>query len=250
VWLCSPETATASALRGEITDPRKLGEAPRNVPRLASKVVKESRHLLLAPDDSDEARKIALVKGPNIQSLPRFDELPDALALPVLLKVGDDISTDEILSAGANVLPFRSNIERISEFSFIGVDKTYAKRAKDAGPHAIVGGKNYGQGSSREHAALAPRYLGLRVVIARSFARIHFQNLVNFGVLPLRFADESDYERLQLNDELKFAKLRDALRSRELRAQVGGRELRLVHDLSERQLENVLRGGVLRPVEH
>jgi aconitate hydratase len=249
VWLCSPETATASALRGEITDPRKLGEAPRNVPRLATKVVKEARHLLLAPDESDEARKTSLVKGPNIQSLPRFDELPDALELPVLLKVGDDISTDEILSAGANVLPFRSNIERISEFTFIGVDKTYAKRAKEAGPHAIVGGKNYGQGSSREHAALAPRYLGLRVVIARSFARIHFQNLVNFGVLPLRFADEADYERLQPNDRLKFVGLRDALRSREVRAQVGGRELRLVHELSERQLANVLKGGVLRPVK-
>ncbi|HKP58641.1 MAG TPA: aconitate hydratase [Polyangiales bacterium] len=247
VWLCSPETATASALRGVITDPRSFGQPACAVPRYAPKVARQVRHLLLAPDSSAVARRVSLVKGPNIQSLPRFDALPDTLELSILLKVGDDISTDEILSAGANVLPFRSNIQRIAQFCFLAIDKTYAARAEQAGPHAIVGGKNYGQGSSREHAALAPRSLGLRVVIARSFARIHRQNLVNFGVLPLRFEDEQDYAQLQAGDVLRFSNLRAALRAKQpLRAKVAERELRLVHDLSERQIGCIEQGGALR----
>src|SRR5699024_8009437 len=142
-------------------------------------------------------RKVELVKGPNIASLPDFDALPDSVTLPVALKVGDDISTDEILRAGAEVLPFRSNIPEIANFVFDVVDADYPARAKEAGDHVIVGGANYGQGSSREHAAIAPRYLGLRVVIAKSYARIHWQNLVNFGILPLEFEDADDHERLQ-----------------------------------------------------
>jgi len=249
VWLCSPETASASALRGVITDPRSLEGKPGEVMRRAVQA-RNTRQLLVIPDDSATARTTELVKGPNIQSLPHFDPLPDSLTVPVLLKVGDNVSTDEILSAGARVLPYRSNIDRIADFAFEAIDPEYAKQARATGPHAIVGGANYGQGSSREHAALAPRYLGLRVVMARSFARIHFQNLVNFGVLALRFEDEAEYERLAVGDEVKLSGLHAALRTREpLVATVSGRALRLIHGMSQRQLDNVLAGGVLRPHE-
>jgi aconitate hydratase len=250
VWLCSPETAAASALHGAITDPRKTGAMPQDVLRRTNRTASQTRTLLVMPDESRGARHTTLETGPNLTSLPEFDALPDSLELPVLLKVGDDISTDEILSAGARVLPFRSNIERISEFTFAGVDESYHERAKTTGPHAILGGRNYGQGSSREHAALAPRYLGLRVVVARSFARIHRQNLTNFGVLPLRLIEESDYDRLDTNMVLTLEGLRHALRSgRPIRAAVDGREIELVHDLSARQIDIVLQGGLLKPID-
>jgi len=248
VWLCSPETATASALRGSITDPRRLGEAPRDVVRRVEQA-RVTRRLLILPEDSAEARATQLVKGPNIQSLPQFDPLPDSLEIPVLLKVGDDVSTDEILSAGARVLPFRSNIDRIADFAFEALDAEYAPRARRTGPHAIVAGSNYGQGSSREHAALAPRHLGLVVVIAKSFARIHRQNLINFGVLALKLGDAGDYDRLQVPDIIRLRGLHAALRSRApLDVDLGGHKLRVIHDMSERQIENVLAGGVLRPI--
>jgi aconitate hydratase len=250
VWLCSPETAGASARAGQIVDPRSLGEAPREVTRRVPPV-QPTRHLLLVPEELASARKVELIKGPNIQSLPRFEALPDTLELPILLLVGDDISTDEILSAGARVLPFRSNIDRIADFCFEAIDAGYAKRARQTGDHAIVGGKNYGQGSSREHAALAPRYLGLRAVFARSFARIHFQNLVNFGVLPLRVQDEQASQALQLGSVLRFTGLRQALRASTplTAASSSGAAVQFVHDLSDRQVQNVLAGGVLHPVE-
>lgn len=249
VWLCSPETASASALRGAITDPRDLGGAPGELLR-RTRQAQRTRQLLVVPADSSTARDAQLIKGPNIQSLPRFDPLPDALTLPVLLKVGDHISTDEILSAGARVLPYRSNIGRIADFCFEAIDAEYARKARKTGPHAIVGGANYGQGSSREHAALAPRYLGLRVVLARSFARIHFQNLVNFGVLPLTLEDDAAYAQLAVGDQLQLSGLHAALRSQApLAATVSGRTLRLTHGLSHRQIDTVLAGGVLRPRE-
>jgi aconitate hydratase len=173
------------------------------------------------------------------------------MELPVLLKVGDDISTDEIMPAGGRVLPFRSNIPRISEFAFDVIDESYPRRAKEVreqGGHAVVGGDNYGQGSSREHAALAPRYLGLRVVIAKSFARIHWQNLVNFGILPLTFADGGDYDRIEPGDVIQIADLHAALaQGHDLAAGIGGKErtLRLRHDLSSRQLELLRAGGII-----
>lgn len=250
VWLCSPETATASALRGEITDPRNSGEAPRDVLRHwpASKAV---RQLLVVPEQSEAARALPLDKGPNIRSLQDFEPLPDVLELPVLLKVADDVSTDEIMPAGARVLPFRSDIERIADFCFNALDASYPQRAKQTNAHAIVAGRNYGQGSSREHAALAPRSLGLRVVVACSFARIHFQNLINFGVLPLRFQEGSDYRQLTASDVLHFQGLRAALSGHgPVRVRAGRRELELVHELSERQVKIVLAGGVLRPMSH
>jgi len=251
VWLCSPETAAAAALTGVITDPRDLGTAyPRvTLPRRTH----VTTSMLVPPLPPAQAREQDLVKGPNIASLPEFDPLPERLEGPVELKAGDNISTDEILPAGAEVLPLRSNIPAISAFVFRQIDAEYANRvAAAAGPHLVVAGENYGQGSSREHAVIAPRYLGLRVVIAKSFARIHFQNLANFGILPLRFADPADYDAIDRGDLVTFEDLRGQLTTGEpatgepsssVTASHDGHDIRLFHDLSERQIAMVLAGG-------
>ncbi|MGH8192598.1 MAG: aconitase family protein, partial [Rhodanobacteraceae bacterium] len=245
VFLCSPETATASALMGVITDPRTLGMEYPDIHDSDDPVL-DTRNFE-APLPLAEARNIELVKGPNIKSLPSFDPLPDRLELPVLLKVGDDVSTDEIMPAGARVLPFRSNIPKIAEFVYVQVDEGYAKRAKKQGDHAIVGGANYGQGSSREHAALAPRYLGLRAVVAKGYARIHWQNLVNFGVLPLTFAHEHDYDKLEQGDMIGLDGLRDKIAKGDtLDVAVKGKHaIKLKHQLSPRQVEVLLAGGLI-----
>jgi aconitate hydratase len=245
VFLCSPETAAASALMGQITDPTTLDFAYPKVKSPEDPVINET--MLEAPLPLEEARKVELVKGPNIKSLPDFEGLPDELEIPVLLKVGDDISTDEIMRAGAEVLPFRSNIPAMSNFVFDVVDAEYPARAQETGDHAVVGGANYGQGSSREHAAIVPRYLGLRVVIAKSFARIHWQNLVNFGVLPLTFANGDDLDRLDPNARLKLTGLHKALDSGDtVTVEVeNGDVIECHHGLSERQIEVLKAGGLI-----
>ncbi|HET7314831.1 aconitate hydratase [Salinisphaera sp.] len=245
VYLCSPETAVASALMGEITDPRTLEFEYPKVGNPTDPVIND--HMLEAPLPIEEAREVELVKGPNIKSLPDFDGIPDEFELPILLKVGDDISTDEILRAGAEVLPFRSNIPEIANFVYDVVDEEYPERAKETGDHAIVGGSNYGQGSSREHAAIAPRYLGLRVVIAKDYARIHWSNLVNFGVLPLTFADADALDKLEQGGKLKISGLHDALASSDTVSveTEGGDTIECKHALSERQVEILRAGGLI-----
>jgi aconitate hydratase len=251
-YLVSPETAAASALAGVITDPRDL-DMP--YPRIADTDQPILNHQMLIPPISvEDTRRVALEKGPNIASLVEFGALPEELQLPVLLKVGDNISTDEIMPAGARVLPFRSNIPKIAEFAFDMVDRTYWQRAKaldGTDGHAVVGGRNYGQGSSREHAALAPRYLGLRIVLARGFARIHGQNLVNFGILPLEFVDPAEYDQLGNGDILVLKDLRERLPQGRILIEnrTRGRTFEACHDLSPRQVQVLLEGGLINWVK-
>jgi aconitate hydratase len=256
VYLCSPETATASVLRGAITDPRVLARE-LGLDRPAYEEPTEIRidtAMLVAPLTTAEAAVVELVKGPNVAELPEFEALPDELDGSVLLRVGDDVSTDEILPAGARVLPFRSNIPEIAQFAFDAIDPSFYDRAveqRERSAAFVVAGENYGQGSSREHAALAPRYLGLRAVIAKSFARIHWQNLVNFGVLPLEFGNPGDWERADLDDELSLSALRRRLGTGgafELVNRTKGVMLSVRHSLSPRQVDIVLAGGLINVV--
>ncbi|WP_336159595.1 aconitate hydratase [Amycolatopsis sp. VC5-11] len=247
VWLCSPETAAVSALTGVLTDPRDYATAHHLAyPRVAGPARSAADpRVFAAPLPEEEALREELVKGPNVAGLPDFDPLPDELEGPVLLKAGDDVSTDEISPAGARALPYRSNIPKLAEFTFTRIDEDYPKRAADSPEHFVVAGENYGQGSSREHAAITARYLGLRVVLARSFARIHWQNLVNFGVLPLEFADPEDSEKIERDDVLSVSGLHRLAETGEftVRNQTRDEEYRARHQLSPRQVDVLLAGG-------
>ena len=244
VYLVSPETAVAAALTGTITDPQTLGPMP------AVTLPEQFRiddSAVLPPAPADEADAVEVLRGPNIQPFPQSRPFADTLTAELVLKVGDNITTDHIMPAGAKILPYRSNIPKLAEFCFTVCDPTFPARARAAGDGIIVGGSNYGQGSSREHAALVPMYLGIRCVVAKSFARIHAANLINAGILPLTFADPADYDALQPGARLRIDDIRAGMAagSLTLTDTAAGKSYSVVCSLTERQQAILLAGGLL-----
>ncbi|HHX51459.1 MAG TPA: aconitate hydratase, partial [Clostridia bacterium] len=246
VYLSSPEVAAATALYGKLTDPRILGE-PITVTLPDRFVIDDS--MVLPPAGEEE--KVEIIRGPNIKPLPINTLLPDQIQGSVVLITGDNITTDHIMPAGSKILPLRSNIPAIAEYVFSGIDPTFAARAKAAGQSFVVGGENYGQGSSREHAALAPMYLGIKGILVKSFARIHRANLINFGILPLTFVNPEDYHSIQQDDLLAIDSLREQILHSDtllITNITKGVNIQVRHDLTLRQKEIILAGGLLNYV--
>jgi len=248
VYLCSPETAVASALTGKITVPSDLKDLyDMKYPEFKEPEQVHTSGTMITPPSSEKGGK--LVMGPNIKPIPEFEKLSDNLEIPVILKMGDNVSTDEILKAGAEVLPLRSNIPEISKYAYSAISSTFHERAKaHTEGHVVVAGENYAQGSSREHAALAPRYLGQRAVIAKSYARIGWQNLINFGIIPFEFEDSADYDSISDGDSLAFTNLREAIPSGlviEVVNETKSKNIKVKTSISSRQAEILLVGGVI-----
>lgn len=244
VYLVSPETAVAAALTGTITDPQTLGPMPAVT---LPEHFRIDDSAVLPPAPADEADAVEVLRGPNIRPFPKSKPFSDALTVELVLKVGDNITTDHIMPAGSKILPYRSNIPKLAEFCFTVCDPTFPARARAAGDGIIVGGSNYGQGSSREHAALVPMYLGIRCVVAKSFARIHVANLINAGILPLTFENPADYDALQPGAQLRIDGIRAGMAagSLVLTDTTAGRSYPVVCSLTERQQAILLAGGLL-----
>lgn len=247
VYLVSPETAVAAALTGEITDPMLLGKMPEVTMPKAFKIDDSA---VIPPASLEEAKDLPILRGPNIKPFPNSKPLEDSLSAPLVLKVGDNITTDHIMPAGAKILPYRSNIPHLSQYCFAVCDETFPERAKAAGESIIVGGNNYGQGSSREHAALVPLYLGVRAVISKSFARIHAANLINAGIVPLTFENPEDYDKLTQGDALALSDIYAGLDSGKLilKDVTTGQEFSLICSFTQRQKAILKAGGLLKYV--
>ncbi len=245
IYLVSPEVAAYSALTGVLSDPRELGAA---LDIQMPEKFEINDNMVALPASPEEAKDVEVLYGPNIKPFPTTEKLPESITAKAVLKVGDDITTDHIMPAGAKILPYRSNIPYLSQFCFAVCDKTFAERCKAEGKGIIIGGANYGQGSSREHAALVPLYLGVKSVITKSFARIHCANLINAGILPLNFKNEADYDKITQGDELSLEGIKTAIVNNQpavLKNLTTGESYELKYDLTKRQKDIILAGGLL-----
>ncbi len=245
IYLVSPETAAASALAGVFCDARTLGEAV-NIPLPEKFLINDN--MIVPPAPVEEMDNVEILRGPNIKPFPTTKPLPDSISATCSLKVGDNITTDHIMPAGAKILPLRSNIPAISQHCFTVCDKEFPNRALSLGSSIIVGGVNYGQGSSREHAALAPLYLGVKAVLVKSFARIHRANLINAGILPLTFVNDADYDEISLNDKLELPDVKQLLMENKeiiIKNLTTGKEIKTICELSERTKAIIIAGGLL-----